>query len=230
MKRILATAIFLPILAFSYEINFNKSFSKVVNPDLLTTNINISVEKKDEKSVNIEIEKFNTFLKNTKNITIKNTNYNLTPKYDDENNKSIFKGCIANTRFLAESKEANEINHFLSDLMALKDSFKSNDIKVNISNLSWEISENLQNKSIDELRVDVLLWIGNYTKELSNKIGKKCEVKNVNINEDFNYPASKTRMMSSSSDMVNRSESINISPINTEEIIKINTNFILDCK
>ena len=230
MKRILATAIFLPILAFSYEINFNKSFSKVVNPDLLTTNINISVEKKDEKSVNIEIEKFNTFLKNTKNITIKNTNYNLTPKYDYENNKSIFKGFIANTRFIIESKDPKEVNHFLSDLMALKDSFKSNDIKVNISNLSWEISENLQNKSIDELRVDVLLWIGNYTKELSNKIGKKCEVKNVNINEDFNYPASKTRMMSSSSDMVNRSESINISPINTEEIIKINTNFVLDCK
>lgn len=230
MKRILATAIFLPILAFSYEINFNKSFSKVVNPDLLTTNINISVEKKDEKSVNIEIEKFNTFLKNTKNITIKNTNYNLTPKYDYENNKSIFKGFIANTRFIIESKDPKEVNNFLADLMALKDSFKSNDIKVNISNLSWEISENLQNKSIDELRVDVLLWIGNYTKELSNKIGKKCEVKNVNINEDFNYPASKTRMMSSSSDMVNRSESINISPINTEEIIKINTNFILDCK
>ena len=230
MKRILATAIFLPILAFSYEINFNKSFSKVVNPDLLTTNINISVEKKDEKSVNIEIEKFNTFLKNTKNITIKNTNYNLTPKYDYENNKSIFKGFIANTRFLVESKEANEINDFLSNLMALKDSFKSDDIKVNISNLSWETSEYLQNKSIDELRVDVLLWIGNYTKELSNKIGKKCEVKNVNINEDFNYPTFKNRMMSSSLDMVNKSESINIAPINTEEIIKINTNFVLDCK
>ena len=104
MKRILATAIFLPILAFSYEINFNKSFSKVVNPDLLTTNINISVEKKDEKSVNIEVEKFNNFLKNTKNITIKNTNYNLTPKYDYENNKSIFKGFISNIRFLYESK------------------------------------------------------------------------------------------------------------------------------
>ena len=230
MKKILATVIFLPILAFSYEINFNKSFSKVVNPDLLTTNINISVEKKDEKSVNIEIEKFNTFLKNTKNITIKNTNYNLTPKYDYENNKSIFKGFIANTRFQAESKEAKEINDFLDDLLALKDSFKSDDIKVNISNLSWEISENLQNKNIDELRIDVLLWIGNYTKELSNKNGKKCEVKNVNINEDFNYPTFKNRVMSSSLDMVNKSESINISPINTEEIIKINTNFVLDCK
>ena len=77
MKKLLAVAILLPILSFSYEINFNKSFSKVVNPDLLTTNINISVEKKDEKSVNIEVEKFNNFLKNTKNITIKNTNYNI---------------------------------------------------------------------------------------------------------------------------------------------------------
>ena len=62
MKKLLAVAILLPILSFSYEINFNKSFSKVVNPDLLTTNINISVEKKDEKSVNIEVEKFNNFL------------------------------------------------------------------------------------------------------------------------------------------------------------------------
>ena len=30
--------------------------------------------------------------------------------------------------------------------MALKDSLKSDDIKINISNLSWEIGENLQNK------------------------------------------------------------------------------------
>ncbi|MGJ0309921.1 SIMPL domain-containing protein [Aliarcobacter cryaerophilus] len=230
MKKLLAVAILLPILSFSYEINFNKSFSKVVNPDLLTTNINISVEKKDEKSVNIEVEKFNNFLKNTKNITIKNTNYNLTPKYDYENNKSIFKGFISNTRFIIESKDPKEVNYFLADLMALKDSLKSDDIKINISNLSWEIGENLQNKNIDELRVEVLLWIGNYTKELSNKIGKKCEIKNVNINENFDYPNFKNRVMSSSLDMVNSSESINISPINTEEIIKTNTNFVLDCK
>ena len=44
-KKILSLLV-LPILSFSYDINFNKSFSKVVNPDLLTTQINISVEKK----------------------------------------------------------------------------------------------------------------------------------------------------------------------------------------
>lgn len=45
-KRFFIAALLLPILGFSYELNFNKSFTKVVNPDLLTTNITISVEKK----------------------------------------------------------------------------------------------------------------------------------------------------------------------------------------
>ena len=226
MKRILATAIFLPILAFSYEINFNKSFSKVVNPDLLTTNINISVEKKDEKSVNIEIEKFNTFLKNTKNITIKNTNYNLTPKYDYENNKSIFKGFIATINFVVESKESSIINSFLSDLLAFKDSQKKSDIKINISNLSWEVSEKLQNKIIDNLRLESILWIEDYAKEISKKSSKKCEIKSVIINEDGNYNFSRVKAVAFSAN----SENMDISPIRSEQNIKINTNYILDCK
>ena len=46
MKKLLLILLF-SIFAFSYEINFSKSFSKVVNPYLLTTQINISFEKKD---------------------------------------------------------------------------------------------------------------------------------------------------------------------------------------
>lgn len=230
MKKLLAVAILLPILSFSYEINFNKSFSKVVNPDLLTTNINISVEKKDEKSVNIEVEKFNNFLKNTKNITIENTNYNLSPKYEYINNKSIFKGYVGDSRFVAKSEDATAINSFISDLVALKDSFKTNDLKLNISNLSWELSSKLQAKVMDELRLESLIWVDSYTKDLSSKIVKKCEVKNVNINEDFIHTTPKARMMSVSMDGLSNSSNSDISPINGEQNIKINTNYILDCK
>lgn len=46
MKRKIFLALILPVLGFSYELNFNKSFAKVVNPDLLSTNVNINVEKK----------------------------------------------------------------------------------------------------------------------------------------------------------------------------------------
>ena len=72
MKNKIILALLLPILSFSYELDFNKSFSKVVNPDLLTTNIDINIEKKDETKVNAEIEKFNDFIKKTTNVIIKN--------------------------------------------------------------------------------------------------------------------------------------------------------------
>lgn len=45
-SKFLFTTLLLPILSFSYELEFSKSFSQVVNPDLLTTNININIEKK----------------------------------------------------------------------------------------------------------------------------------------------------------------------------------------
>ena len=229
-KLILKTTLLLPILGFSYELNFNKSFSKNVNADVLVTNVNIMVEKKDEKNVNSEIEKFNNFLKNTKNITIENTNYNLSPKYEYINNKSIFKGYVGDSRFVAKSEDATAINSFISDLVALKDSFKSNDLKLNISNLSWELSSKLQAKVMDELRLESLIWVDSYTKDLSSKIVKKCEVKNVNINEDFIHTTPKARMMSVSMDGLSNSSNSDISPINGEQNIKINTNYILDCK
>ena len=229
-KLILKTTLLFPLLGFSYELNFNKSFSKNVNADVLVTNVNIMVEKKDENSVNSEIEKFNNFLKNTKNITIENTNYNLSPKYEYINNKSIFKGYVGDSRFVAKSEDATAINSFISDLVALKDSFKSNDLKLNISNLSWELSSKLQAKVMDELRLESLIWVDSYTKDLSSKIVKKCEVKNVNINEDFIHTTPKARMMSVSMDGLSNSSNSDISPINGEQNIKINTNYILDCK
>ncbi|WP_198304335.1 SIMPL domain-containing protein [Arcobacter vandammei] len=230
MRKILATALLLGTCAFSYEVNFNKSFSKSVNADTLATNINISVEKKDEKSINIELEKFNNFLKNTKNITIENTNYNLTPKYEYINNKSVFKAYVGSSNFTIKSDDSTKINSFLNDLMELKENIKSNDLKLNIGNLSWELSNKLQTTITDELRLESLLWIEDYSKELSKKIVKKCEVKNVFINEEHSNIMPRYKTMAVAMDSVERVSASDITPLNTEHNMKINTNFILDCK
>ena len=146
MKKLLPLLL-LPILSFSYEINFNKSFSKVVNPDLLNTYININVEKKDESKVNIEIEKFNDFMKNNKSITLKNGSFTLSPKYKYYENKQEFVGYVGSLRYTAESTDAKKLNSFMDELISIKDSTKSEDVKLNISNVSWKISDELQNKS-----------------------------------------------------------------------------------
>ena len=135
MKKLIFNMMLLPILGFSYELDFNKSFSKIVNPDLLSINITISVEKKEENKVNSEIEKFNNFIKDTKSVTIKNGNYTLSPKYEYKDNKTEFKGYVGDLRYTAQSKDAKNINKFINDLLALKDQIKSADIKLDISNI-----------------------------------------------------------------------------------------------
>jgi len=226
-KKLLAIAI-LPIFAFSYDVNFNKSFSKVVNPDLLTTNVNISVEKKDENKVNAEIEKFNDFIKSKNGVIIKNGSYTLSPKYKYYNNKQEFVGYVGNLRYSVESSNAKELNVFMDKLIAVNDTTKSEDVKLNISNVSWKISDELQNNSYDELRLESIIWLESYAKTLSSKLSKYCEVKTINVNESNNG-----NMMYARSEMAYSSMSKSVSdvtPVSSEQNITINPNFVLDCK
>ena len=227
MKRILPLLL-LPILSFSYEINFNKSFSKVVNPDLLNTYININVEKKDESKVNIEIEKFNDFMKNNKSITLKNGSFTLSPKYKYYENKQEFVGYVGSLRYTAESTDAKKLNSFMDELISIKDSTKSEDVKLNISNVSWKISDELQNKSYDELRLESITWLESYSKTLSTKLSKSCEIKTINVNEsqNGNIMYARAEMAYSSKAKV----AADVAPINSEQNININPNFTLECK
>lgn len=228
-KKLLALSlILLPVLSFSYEINFNKTFSKVVNPDLLTTQINISVEKKDESKVNIEIEKFNDFIKENKNIILKDGSFTLSPKYKYFNNKQEFVGYVGNLRYTAESGNAKKLNTFMDQLISIKDKIKSDDVKLNISNVSWKISDELQNKSYDDLRLVSILWIESYSNSLSTKLSKKCEVSKINVNElsggNIVYARSEMAYSSMSKTVAD------VAPINSEKNIIVNPNFVLECK
>lgn len=228
MNKKIFSLLILPILSFSYEINFNKSFSKVVNPDLLNTYINISVEKLDESKVNIEIEKFNDFMKNNKSITLKNGSFTLSPKYKYYDNKQEFTGYVGSLRYTAESTDAKKLNSFMDELISIKDSTKSEDVKLNISNVSWKISDELQNKSYDELRLESITWLESYSKTLSAKLSKSCEIKTINVNEsqNGNIMYARTEIAYSTKAKI----AADVAPINSEQNININPNFTLECK
>lgn len=230
MKKIFLgmTLCLLPVLSFSYELNFNKSFSKVVNPDLLTTTITVSVEKKDENKVNAEIEKFNDLIKKTNNVTLKNGSFTLSPKYKYYDNKQEFIGYVGNLRYSAESKNAKELNSFMDSLTSLKDSIKSDDVKLNISNVAWNISDDLQNKSFDALRFEAITWIDSYAKTLSGQVAKFCEVSKINIFESNTGNVVYARAEMAYSTMAK--SVANVAPISSEQNITINPNFILECK
>ena len=231
MKNKILLSLLLPILSFSYELDFNKSFSKQINPDLLSTNVNISVEKKDEDKVNIEIEKFNDFIKSNKvnnKIKITNGSYTLSPKYTYSNNKQQFVGYVGNLQYTAESKNAKDINSFMNEIILLKEKSNTDDVKLNISNVSWKISDEVQNNSYDDLRLESITWIETYANTISVKLSKKCEVKRININEQNggNIMYARSEMAFSSKSKV----ATDVAPVNSEQNITINPNFLLECK
>lgn len=227
-KKLFIIGLLLPIFGFSYEVNFNKSFSKVVNPDLLTTNITINIEKKDENKVNSEIEKFNDFLKKTNDVTLKNGSFTLSPKYKYHDNKQEFLGYIGSLRYSAESKNAKDLNTFMDKLISIKESIKSEDVKLNISNVSWNISDDLQNKSFDALRLESINWVESYAKSLSSQVSKYCEVSKINISESNNGNVVYSRAEMAYSGMLKMAA--DVAPISSEQNITINPNFVLECK
>ncbi len=227
-KRFFFAALLLPSLGFSYELNFNKSFTKVVNSDLLTTNITISVEKKDENKVNSEIEKFNDFLKKTNDVTLKNGSFTLSPKYKYHDNKQEFLGYVGSLRYTAESKNAKDLNGFMDKLISIKENIKSEEVKLNISNVSWKTSDQLENKSFDELRLEAITWIDGYAKTLSSQVSKYCEVSKINIFETNTGNVVYARAEMASLGMSKMAA--DVAPISSEQNITINPNFILECK
>lgn len=231
MRKLVFSIVLLPILAFSYELNFNKSFSKVVSPDILSTNVTVIVEKQDESSVNEQIEKFNSFIKSVKYVTIKNGNYRLSPRYNYRNDIQEFKGFSGYLRYVIQSKEAKDINKFISELISIKDKAKSTDIKLDISAIVWEVSPTLQDKSFDELRFEAISWVENYSNSLASEFSKKCEVKNINIDGFIsNMPMLRYDSVATSKAQILNESVTNVTPMSSEQNITINPRFILECR
>ncbi len=228
MKKIIVASIFclLPVFLFSYEINFNKAFSKKVSPDLLTTYVNINISKIDESDANKEIEKFNDFIKDYDDVSAKDGTYNLSPRYKYVNKKQIFTGYVGSLRYKIESQNAKKLNRFISKLLEVKEKINSEDVKLNISNISWVISSELYNKSVDDLRIETIIWANKYANTLSAKISKNCAVEKININSINRRNLVYSREIMATSSKV----AADISPQNNDEDITINPNFVLECK
>ena len=116
----------------------------------------------------------------------------------------------------------------MDKLISIKDSIKSDDVKLNISNVAWNISDDLQNKSFDDLRLDAIHWIEAYSKSLSISISKNCEVTKINISETNtgNIAYARSEMLYSTMSK----KVADVVPINSEQNITISPDFVLECK
>ena len=218
-------ALLLPNALFSYEVSFNKKFTKSVTPDLLSTYINVTIENESEKFINKHIEKFNEYIENNNLIEKNQGSFTLSPKYNYFKNTQKFVGYVGSLRYTIKSKNAKNLNEFINDLIDIENKFAKDNVKLRISNVSWTTSTKLYDESLDILRIEAMTWIETYAQSLKNVLSKNCIVKIININKVYNQFLRTTNMESYSSKKVS-----NVAPVNSNQEIRIEPNFIMECK
>ncbi|AXH13678.1 SIMPL domain-containing protein [Malaciobacter mytili] len=223
-KSLLLTV--LPLSLFSYEINFNKTFDKKLQPDILSSNIKIRIESDNESLISTKLEKFNEYIKNAKYINKNLGIFHIKPTYKYISNTPKVDGYLGEVNYTISSPEPKNINKFLNGLINLKE---HRDTSIVISNLMWEVKESSATVALDIMRFEAIAWIENYTKILSQDLKKSCSIKNIHINSIHSpiYRNSREVMISAAKESANDSFPL---PEQEDRTLKLTANYILECK
>jgi predicted secreted protein len=221
MKKLILGSLLASTLAFGYELDFNKEFSMQVKSDVLSTYITVKVNNKKEAFINSKIEDYQELFKYDKTITKRNGNYSITPRYYYKDGKSYFKEHEGRLSYKLESKDSEKLNEFITELYSIKDKQRDNTTKLTISNIHWEVSKEKYENTLDELRMVSMNWIEQYSKSLN----KNCQIKKISLNKNGSDVIAYRSAVAMES-----SRSFNVTPNSDDKTIKINANYLLECR
>ena len=218
-------ALLVPLSAFSFEVNFNKTFTKELMSDTLSTNITIRMEATEEKEISKHLTKFNEEIKDNDDVEKRLGRFTIRPsyKYSSTHTPKII-GYIGELRYTINSDNAKSIDEFITSLNDLKE---RRGTSISVSNLSWKVKEDTYNVALDVLRLEAIMWGGNYAYNLSADLKKRCKVKNIAIN-DYHQPTP-LRANIAMEAMSLKKSAVPV-PQNSHQKITINPQYTLECK
>ena len=164
----------LPILLYSSEIKFSKTFTKVFLNDILTSEIHLNVSSKSADDFDGILEKYNSLLEEDLIIHSEILKNNTIPIY---NNTDIVR-FDSTVIFKIDTLSASNLHDFFK---IVKDSKNEDSLKLSFKNIKWTNSVILENKIQDNLKTNSIAWISNYANTLSLKLNKVCKVKNIDL-------------------------------------------------
>ena len=222
--KILKLLLVFPIIAFSFELEFNKKFSKVLPHDTLSAYITITISDEEEISVAERLEVFNEKVKMHDKVENELLSSNIRPKYKHSANTPRNSGFVGELRYKADSYKARHMRDFISEITSLK---RNRDTSVSITSLSWTVKEDTYNVVLDLLRFEAITWGEEYSKRLSEDVKKNCSIKKIEMNTVDQFEKNVEQTVYTITSINNKS--IPLQELN-QELIKINPTYILECK
>lgn len=220
--KILKILALIPISLFSFDLEFNKSFSHSLPHDILTTNLIITITDDSEKEVDNRLTKFNELIKNYSKVEKKLGVFNIKPKYRHSSSTPVILGYIGELVYKVDADKALYMDEFISNITDLK---KFRDTTVSISNLSWSVKQSTYNVTLDLLRLEAISWAKTYAQNLSNDLKEICTIKSISIN---NRNINPQRVMYSN--LQNTKKTTLTIPQANQQSVQINPKFIMECK
>lgn len=213
--------LFLPFSLFSYELNFDKTFSKDLKVEILSNNFHIKLESNSEKEVYKILKSFEKEIKNYNDVDKKFDSLTIKPNYKYRANRTpkllSYNGSL---KYEISASSAKDFNNFISRMVKVKD---HRNVSLLITDLSWKVKDSSKENEKDELRVEAIKWIKSYSKILSLELDSTCSVKSIildsleqkNIIENIDASEKYKKILPTS---------------NLSRNIAINAHYILDCK
>lgn len=222
--KFLKLLLIFPILAFSFEIEFNKKFSKELQHDTLIAFLGVTITDEEESIVANRLKVFEEEIKNYDKVEKKLINFVIRPKYKHTKYTPKIIAYVGELKYKVNSSKATYIDEFISKVTSLH---KNRDTSVTVKNLTWSVKEDTFNITLDLLRLEAIIWAERYIKILSNDLNKNCAIKRININRTDQYSLDEEKEIYSTSEILYKA--IPVSESNQSKI-KINPKFVLECE
>jgi len=221
MKKAVLTSLFLGSFLFSFEISMSKEFVKEIKPNQLGIKVQVSTVSKNLNDVLNKLSSYSMFIKSFKDLKVSGGEFSTYPKYRYSNNKSKMIGYKGTMIFDIDSSDEKKLKDFITMLTAKN---SGDDVKLSISSKSWYVSKEDIKKEQDMLRFEAIRWADEYSKKLSSKTMKECEIKSIDFDRNRYVPPIVYRETKVASD-----ESIQMPKKNLQKI-NIFAKFRFECK
>jgi uncharacterized protein YggE len=182
VKKIIIVAL-CAVAAYAFELDFSKKFETFVTPDTAVAKIAISVNDESEAKITARLEKIATYINGYTQVQKEGGNFRVNANYIYKEGERIQQGYVGFMEYRIVSKEIEDLDIFLEDLLLIKQNEN-----IEIRSYGYEVSPNDYNDALEKLRFQAIVWSIAYAKELSAKVYKQCEVKNISFAKNITYP------------------------------------------
>ncbi|MFP4485763.1 MAG: SIMPL domain-containing protein [Campylobacterales bacterium] len=226
MKKVfLSLGLALSILSAEMTISDTITSSKDVDPDSLTKSISLNLKSNHQEEI---VKDFEQVLKKAKKFShiCKGGEYGIRADYSYNKGNREFKGYMGSMNFACTFNDVYEFEPFMNEIInPLDDKFKKN-----ISPTKWVVSKELQDNTLQELKLENLKKAEELAKLYQQGIiQRRCIVSNISLDNTSQKNTPVAMLRSAQVDSTNKNIELE-NPIKQKSSIVVKSSVKFDCR